>query len=114
MQEILSFRKSADCGDSPGGEVATSVRSRGRRPYSGPLRSRSGNPSLLAPRLRALPVFSGEFRVPVGGDGGVAAGGHEGELRLHWPWTLLLNTVTSLAVGLRCVVLIFMVGERLA
>jgi hypothetical protein len=42
---------------------------------------------------------------------GAAAGDHEGEPRHHWPRALWLNTVTSLAVGLECVVLIVMAGS---
>jgi putative transposase len=44
---------------------------------------------------------------------GVAADDHEGEPRFHWPRALWLNTVTSLAVGRECAVLIFMVGQHL-
>jgi hypothetical protein len=44
---------------------------------------------------------------------GVAAGDHEGAPRFHWPWTLWLNTVTSLTVGLECAVLIFMASQHL-
>jgi hypothetical protein len=44
---------------------------------------------------------------------GGAAGDHEVDFRFHWHWALWLNTVTLLAVGLGCVVLIFMVGQRL-
>ncbi len=36
-----------------------------------------------------------------------------GNLALYWPRTLWLNTVTSLAVGLECAVLISMVGQHL-
>ena len=37
----------------------------------------------------------------------------KGNPRPHWPRALWLNTVTSLAVGLECVVLIFMAGQYL-
>jgi hypothetical protein len=53
------------------------------------------------------------FRFRLVGMWGAAAGDHEGESRLHWPRTLLLSTVTLLAVGLECAVLIFMVGQHL-
>jgi hypothetical protein len=44
---------------------------------------------------------------------GAAAGDHEREPCSHWPWTLWLNTVTSLSVGLECVVLIVMADQHL-
>jgi hypothetical protein len=59
----------------------------------------------------ALLGLSGELPVPAGGMRGVAAGDHEGKSRPHWPWTVWLDTFMSLAVGLECVVLIFMVGQ---
>ena len=59
------------------------------------------------------PGFRVSFRFRLVGMWGVAAGDHEGEPRPHWPRTLWLNTFTSLAVGLECVVLIFMAGQRL-
>jgi hypothetical protein len=57
--------------------------------------------------------FRVSFRFRLVGMRGVAAGDHEGEPRPHWPRAFWLNTVTSLAVGLECVVLIFMAGQRL-
>jgi hypothetical protein len=48
------------------------------------------------------------FRFWLVGMWGVAAGGHEGNPRSYWPWTLWLNTVALLVVGFECVVLIFM------
>jgi hypothetical protein len=53
------------------------------------------------------------FRFRLVGMGGAAAGDHEGEPRPRWPWALWLSTVTSLAVGLECVFLIFMAGHHL-
>jgi hypothetical protein len=61
----------------------------------------------------ALTRLSGELSVPAVGMRGAAVGDHEGDPRRHWPRALWLTTVTSLAVGLGCVVLIFMVGQRL-
>jgi hypothetical protein len=58
-------------------------------------------------------AFGVSFRFWLVGMRGVAAGDHEGEPRPHWPWALWLNTVTSLVVGLECVVLIFMAGQRM-
>jgi hypothetical protein len=49
------------------------------------------------------PGFRVSFRFWLVGIRGVAAGDHEREPRLHWPGTLWLNTVTSLAVELECV-----------
>jgi hypothetical protein len=57
--------------------------------------------------------FRVSFRFRLVGMGGVAAGDHEGKPRPHWPRTLLRNTFQSLAVGLGCVVLIFMADQRL-
>jgi hypothetical protein len=59
------------------------------------------------------PGFRVSFRLWLVGMWGVAAGDHEGDPRPHWPQTLLLNTVTSLAVGFECAVLISMVGQHL-
>jgi hypothetical protein len=57
--------------------------------------------------------FRVSFRFWLVGMWGVAAGDREGEPRFHWPRALGLNTVTSLAVRLECVVLIFVAGQRL-
>jgi hypothetical protein len=78
VREILYVRRSVDCVDDPGDQVATYRQVKGSRAL-----------------LRA------------------AAGDPEGEPPPHWPWTLLLNIFQSLAVGLGCVVLIFMAGQRL-
>jgi hypothetical protein len=59
------------------------------------------------------PGFRVSFRFRLVGIRGAAAGDHEGEPRPHWPWTFWLDTVMSLSVGLECVVLIFMAGQRL-
>src|SRR5918997_1353201 len=59
------------------------VRSRGRRPYSGPLRSRSSNPVYWhEDGGGALPGFPGELRFRLVGMWGAAAGDHEGNLAL--------------------------------
>jgi hypothetical protein len=60
------------------------------------------------------PGFRVSFRFWPVGMWGAAAGDHEADPRPHWSWTLWLDTVTSLAVGLACVFLIFMAGQRLA
>jgi hypothetical protein len=79
------------------------VRSRGRGPYSGPLRSRSGNPVYWHEGGGEASLrLSGELQVPAGGDAGCAAGDHEGEPRHHWHRTLWLDTAMSLAVVLVC------------
>jgi hypothetical protein len=54
------------------------------------------------------PVFRVSFRFRLVGMRGAAAGDHEGEPGPHWTRALWLNTVTSPAVGLECVVLIVM------
>jgi hypothetical protein len=59
------------------------------------------------------PGFRVSFWLRLVGMRGAAAGDHEGAPRPHWPRTLWLNTVMSLAVGLECVFLIFMDGRRL-
>jgi hypothetical protein len=59
------------------------------------------------------PGFRVSFRFWLVGMRCAVAGNHEGKPRPHWPQTLLLNTVTSLAVGLDCVVLISVAGQRL-
>jgi hypothetical protein len=48
-----------------------------------------------------------------GGMWGAAAGDQEAESRCHWTRALWLTTVTSLAVGLERIVLIFMAGHHL-
>jgi hypothetical protein len=95
---------------------------------SDPITSGQGSQSLLrAAAIKSLIIQSTDGRVAVGpypgfrvsfrfrlvGMRGVAASDHEGEPCPHWPWTLWLNTFTSLAVGLECGFLIFMVGQRL-
>jgi len=59
------------------------------------------------------PGFRASFQFRLVRMRGAAAVNHEGKPRFHWPWTLWLNTVRSPAVGLECVVLIFMAGRRL-
>jgi hypothetical protein len=59
------------------------------------------------------PGFRVSFRFWLVGMWGVAAGDREGEPRFHWPRALWLNTVTLLAVGFECVVLIFVAGQPL-
>jgi hypothetical protein len=59
------------------------------------------------------PGFGVSFRFWLVGMWGVAAGDYEGDPRPHWSRALWLDTVTSLAVGLGCVVLIVMAGQRL-
>jgi hypothetical protein len=54
------------------------------------------------------------FRFRLMGMRGAAAGDYEGKLRPHGHRALWLNTFKSLAVGLECVILIFMTGQRLA
>jgi hypothetical protein len=51
---------------------------------------------LASPQVSAV----AEYRAPTG-------------ISPYWPRTLWLNTFKSLAVGLECVVLIFMAGQRL-
>jgi hypothetical protein len=111
VQGILYFRRSADSVDNPGVKWQHTLRSRGRRPYSGPLRSSSGNSVYWHEGGGGThPGFRVSFWFRLAGMRGVAAGDHEGEPRPHWSRALWLNTVTLLAVGLGCVVLIFMAG----
>jgi hypothetical protein len=83
------------------------VRSRGRGPYSEPLQSSTGNQSTgMRVVVGPYPGFRVSLWFRLVGMWGAAASDHEGEPRPHWPWALWLTTVTSLAVGLECVVLI--------
>jgi hypothetical protein len=84
VQGILYFRRSADGVDNPGG----------RRPCSGPLRSRSGNPVYWheGGGGGASLGFRVSFRLRLVGMRGAAADDHEGEPRPHWPRALWLNT----------------------
>jgi hypothetical protein len=111
---ILYFCSSGDCVDNPGVKWPHYVRSRGRGPYSGPLRSSSGHPVYWHEGGGgALPGFRVSFRLRLVGMRGAAAGDHEREPGFHWSWALWLTTVTSPTAGLERAVLIFMAGQRL-
>jgi hypothetical protein len=70
----------------------------------------TGTRAAVGPRLS----FWVSFRFRLMGMRGAAAGDHEGKPRPHGHRALWLNTFKSLAVGLECVILIFMTGQRLA
>jgi hypothetical protein len=113
---ILYFCRSADCVDTPGGQVTAYRQVKGSQSLIPPGRcdhalvtQSTGTRVAVGP----YPGFWVSFRFRLVGMRGAAAGDHEGEPRRHWPWALWLNTVTLLAVRLECVVLIYMAGQRL-